>query len=115
VRVSQRNTPDGIDTEVLNYSKPFERIMTGSAVAPALRIPDYELLQLVGRGSYGEVWMAHNALGSLRAVKVVWRKNFEDERPYEREFRGIRKFEPVSRKHEGLIDLYHVGRNNDEG
>ncbi|HKX60375.1 MAG TPA: serine/threonine-protein kinase, partial [Verrucomicrobiae bacterium] len=89
--------------------------MTGSAVAPALRIPDYELLQLVGRGSYGEVWMAHNALGSLRAVKVVWRKNFEDERPYEREFRGIRKFEPVSRKHEGLIDLYHVGRNNDEG
>jgi len=71
VRVSQRNTPDGIDTEVLNYSKPFERIMTGSAVAPALRIPDYELLQLVGRGSYGEVWMAHNALGSLRAVKVV--------------------------------------------
>jgi serine/threonine protein kinase len=59
--------------------------------------------------------MARNALGSLRAVKVVWRRSFEDGRPYEREFHGIRKFEPISRKHEGLVDIYHVGRNDDDG
>ncbi len=59
--------------------------------------------------------MAKNALGSLRAVKIVWRRNFEDDRPYEREFHGIRKFEPLSRKHDGLVDIYHVGRNHEEG
>jgi serine/threonine protein kinase len=72
-------------------------------------------LRLVGQGGYGEVWMARNALGTLRAVKVVWRKNFAEERPYEREFHGIGKFEPITRKHEGLIDLYHVGRNDEDG
>src|SRR5690349_2709124 len=88
---------------------------TGSTAASSLRIPDYQLLRLVGQGAYGEVWMARNALGSLRAVKVVWRRNFEDDRPYEREFHGIRKFEPVSSKHEGLVDIYHVGRNDESG
>lgn len=59
--------------------------------------------------------MARKALGSLCAVKVVWRRDFEDDRPYEREFQGIRSYEPVSRKHEGLVDVYHVGRNHEEG
>jgi len=35
----------------------------------------------------------------VRAVKIVYRSNFEDAKPYEREFKGIQKFEPISRSH----------------
>jgi hypothetical protein len=39
-------------------------------------VPDHELLQRVGTGAYGEVWMARNKLGTLRAVKLVYRARF---------------------------------------
>jgi hypothetical protein len=78
-------------------------------------VPDHTLLRQIGRGSYGEVWLARNTLGTPRAVKVVYRNSFEDDRPYEREYTGIRKFEPVSRSHEGLIHVLHAGRNDAEG
>src|SRR5438270_12031943 len=42
-------------------------------------------------------------------VKIVYRKTFEDIRPFEREFKGIQKFEPISRSHEGLVDILQVG------
>lgn len=74
-------------------------------------IPDHELLKQIGRGSYGQVWLARNVMGAYRAVKVVYRKDFEHDRPYDREFEGIQKFEPISRTHESQVDILHVGRN----
>src|SRR5262249_31900083 len=76
---------------------------------------DHELIRLIGRGSYGEVWLAKNALGKFRAIKIVHEKTFRDKRPFEREFNGVLKFEPVSRLHEGLMDVLHVGRNDAAG
>src|SRR3989442_24860 len=75
------------------------------------QISDHELLRRIGGGSYGEVWLARSALGAYRAVKVVDRKSFEDSRPFEREFNGIQKFEPISRSHDGLVDILPVGRH----
>ena len=90
-----------------------------SALSPApssvLRIPDHELLRRIGGGSYGEVWLASNAMGAYRAVKVVYRRSFEHERPYQREFAGIQRFEPISRSHQGLMDILQVGRNDAAG
>ena len=86
----------------------------GSAVLHPV-IPDHELLRRIGRGSYGEVWLARNVMGTWRAVKIVRRDSFENERPYEREFAGIRRSEPVSRAHEGMVDILHIGRRDDEG
>lgn len=80
-----------------------------------LRIPDHELLRRVGKGSYGEVWLARNVVGTYRAVKLVWRHHFEEAKPYEREFEGMRNFEPISRAHEGLVDVLQVGRNDEKG
>jgi WD40 repeat protein len=78
-------------------------------------IPDHTLLHPIGEGSYGKVWLAVNVMGTRRAVKVVHRRDFTEDRPFEREFTGIRKFEPVSRSHEGLVDILQVGRDDRAG
>ena len=78
-------------------------------------ITDHELLRRIGGGSYGEVWLARNVVGTLRAVKIVHRKTFDNERPYEREYAGIQKFEPVSRSHEGFVDILQIGRDDAAG
>ncbi len=54
-------------------------------------------------------------MGALRAVKIIWRRQFESDRPYEREFAGIQRYEPVSRSSGGLVHVLHVGRNEAEG
>jgi eukaryotic-like serine/threonine-protein kinase len=86
-----------------------------STIRSEIHIPDHEVLRKIGGGSYGEVWMARGVTGALRAVKVVWREDFEDERGFEREFEGILKFEPISRDHPGFVNILHVGRSNEEG
>src|SRR5512136_1768038 len=90
------------------HSPAPPRLRQESATPP--RIPDHELLRRIGGGSYGEVWLARTALGAFRAVKIVHRAQFEHDRPFEREFHGIQRFEPVSRQHEGLVDILQVGR-----
>ena len=90
------------------------RLLPGEDAAPVC-IPDHRLLHCIGHGSYGEVWLARNMMGAYRAVKIVRRKNFDHERPFERELSGIRKFEPISRSHQGFIDILHVGINEDQG
>lgn len=80
---------------------------------PSPSIPDHDVLRKIGGGAYGEVWLARGVTGAMRAVKVVWREDFEDERGFEREFEGILKFEPISRDHPGLVNILHVGRSPD--
>jgi serine/threonine protein kinase len=76
-------------------------------------IPDHELLRVIGRGAYGEIWLARTVTGALRAVKIVYRSTFESERAFLREFEGMSAFEPISRGHAGFIDILHVGRTNE--
>jgi CHASE2 domain-containing sensor protein len=87
---------------------------TVQAAKPAQMIPDHTLVKRVGKGAYGEVWLARNAIGVYHAAKIVQRRGFPADEPYEREFRGIQKFMPISRSHPGFVHILHVGRNDDE-
>lgn len=88
---------------------------SGAATPSPVVIPDHQLVRCIGRGSYGEVWLARNSIGTYRAVKVLRRQSFRDQRPFDRELSGIRSFEPVSRSHEGFVDILQVGINEAQG
>jgi serine/threonine protein kinase len=80
-----------------------------------LVIPDYTLIKRIGSGAYGEVWLAQSVTGAYRAVKIVWREDFELTRTFHREFLGIQQFEPISRGHPCLVHILHVGWNETRG
>ena len=79
--------------------------------APRALVAEHELLRLIGSGSGGDVWLAKNSLGTYRAVKIIHRKSFPWQKPFEDEFKGLLKFEPLSREHDGLVDVLQVGGN----
>lgn len=74
-------------------------------------ISDHVLIRRIGKGAYGEVWLARNVIGGFHAAKVVYRRTFSENRPFEREFEGICKFNPISRTHPGLVTILQVGKN----
>jgi CHASE2 domain-containing sensor protein len=78
-------------------------------------IPNHRMIRRIGRGAYGEVWLARDDIGTHHAVKVVYQRGFSSAAPYEREFRGIQKFTPLSRSHPGFVNILHVGRNDPDG
>ncbi|MCE9611643.1 MAG: SUMF1/EgtB/PvdO family nonheme iron enzyme [Chthoniobacter sp.] len=68
------------------------------------------MVRVIGRGSYGEIWLARSLTGTWRAVKIVDRRTFESDKAFLREFEGMSKFEPISRGDAGFVDILHVGR-----
>jgi len=78
-------------------------------------VPDHELVRCIGKGAYGEVWLARNAIGTYHAAKIVYRGDFSSHNSYAREFKGIQKYMPISRSHPGLVQILHTGRNDAAG
>jgi len=73
-------------------------------------IDGHTILRQIGKGSYGAVWLARNELtGTYRAIKIIWRTDFDNARPFEREFAAIKRFEPISRNHPGFVSILQVG------
>ncbi len=72
------------------------------------------MIRQIGRGAGGEVWLARNFLGVYRAVKIMRFKEGGQQRSFENEFAGIMRFEPISRLHDGLVDILQVGQNKED-
>jgi len=90
------------------------------AVGPAPDLPDtpdYELFDPpFGSGAYGKVWLARNAIGQWQALKAVYLAKFnQNTEPYDREFRGIKRYKPVSDNHPGLLRVDFVSRKKRDG
>ena len=98
------------------FSAPAPVTFSKSIATPARPVvPDYELVRLIGSGSYGDVWLARGATGIWRAIKLVWRERFAEAEPYEREWRGLKEFAAISLGEAALLALLHVGRDDGAG
>ena len=82
---------------------------------PTPVVAEHALIRPIGAGSGGNVWLAKNALGTCRAVKIVYRKSFSWAKAYDDELHGLLKYEPLSRQHDGLVDVLQVGGNAEAG
>lgn len=78
-------------------------------------IPDLTLLRRIGAGSYGDVWIARTLTGVYRAVKVVDRARFPDDRPFQRELDGISRFQRSAGHQPRQLALMHVARLEPQG
>jgi CHASE2 domain-containing sensor protein len=106
--VARTTGPGTADALAGRVSSAIRTAMEGEPPTPA--IPDYELICRIGRGGYGEVWLAKDVLGAHHALKIVLRNRFRDDRPLEREFEGLKQFTPISRSHPNLVQVLHVGK-----
>ncbi|HUS35206.1 MAG TPA: serine/threonine-protein kinase, partial [Verrucomicrobiae bacterium] len=81
------------------------------AAIDAPTIPNYELIRKIDEGAYGQVWLARDLTDVFHAVKIIYRKNFSEQRPFEREFEGVKNFVTFSRSHPGCVNVRHVGKD----
>ena len=79
--------------------------------------PEYEVITPeIGKGGFGKVWIARNAIGQWQALKAVYESSFNGNRgPYEAEFKGLQRYKPVSEKHPGLLRIDLVSKMKTEG
>ena len=79
--------------------------------------PDYEFFGgPFGEGAFGKVWVVRNSIGQFQALKTVYQSKFGHEtKPYEMEFKGIKRFKPLSGEHPGLLRVDFVSKTRKEG
>jgi serine/threonine protein kinase len=86
--------------------------VNGLQIAP--EIPGYRLIQVIGRGTFGEVWLAEESLTGLRrAVKLLNKTAVTGTANPLRELAGIREYQQKSKDHPCLLQIYHVGETSE--
>jgi hypothetical protein len=78
-------------------------------------VPDHALIRPIGRGGFGQVWLAANrATGHLRAVKLIPLAHPGARTPASRELTSIARLEENLRaRHPNLLAIHHVGKTAD--
>ena len=80
---------------------------------PTPKIPNYELVKLIGQGSFGQVWIALDATNSPCALKIIHKRRTKEEL-FWKEFKGVQNYLPISRSNLGLVTILHVGVSEDD-
>jgi serine/threonine protein kinase len=76
-------------------------------------LPGFAAKRLLGRGAFGDVWLAEDMCGLFYAAKVIYRDNPNHPEAETREFRGLRHYLGVSRENDHLAQIYFVGASPD--
>jgi len=69
-----------------------------------ITVPDYQLIEKCGRGSFGDVYVARGLSGSLVALKVIEKNNYSA-----KEFNGLKYYCSRCSNSPFLIKIYHTG------
>jgi CHASE2 domain-containing sensor protein len=117
VGIGSSARPSGPSAAVNDLIRPTTPPLSPAVPQPgqAPAVPDHQLLRRIGRGAYGEVWIGRDIIGSFHAIKLVFRDAFKEAEPFDREFKGLSRFTPISRNHPGLVHVLQVGRNDTAG
>jgi serine/threonine protein kinase len=75
-------------------------------------IPDFDLIRPIGRGGFGEVWLATNrTTGHLRAIKVIPLQHAGASSAAAREISSLTRLEAnLHCRHPNLLQIHHVGK-----
>lgn len=75
----------------------------------------YTLLSSIGKGAYGEVFLARTEVGRLCALKVILRSKCPDEDHFRREQRAVSFFTGNAANVDGLISILDWGFSPEDG
>jgi serine/threonine protein kinase len=78
-------------------------------------VPDLDLIRAVGRGGFGQVWLARSRItGHLRAVKVIPLRGLGTTDRAGREITSLTRLEAnLRRQHPHLLTIHHLGKTDD--
>jgi len=77
-----------------------------SSINPSANVPNYQLLRCVGRGGFGEVWLARNVVTEdYHAVKLLAEQ-------CSLEIEGVRRYTEQVRSFKGLVPIKEVGKTD---
>jgi serine/threonine protein kinase len=74
-------------------------------------LADYDLLRRIGAGSYGDVWLARDAVGKAVAIKIIDRERLALVSRANREERALGLLRTELPEHPHLIRVHHVGND----
>lgn len=78
-------------------------------------VPNHRLFRCIGRGSFGEVWLALDAMKKWTAVKVVYIGSGDRARAFDQEFAGLKHYDELANTDGSLMPIRNVGRDEERG